>query len=55
MSKYAKFITAIVAALTVLGTQIADNDLSRADVIAVIAAFLGALGVYAIPNKPAQG
>jgi len=54
MSKYAKFITALVAALTVLGTQIVDNDLSKADIITVIVAFLGALGVYAVPNKPAQ-
>jgi uncharacterized membrane protein len=53
MSKYAKLIAALVAALTVLGTQIADNNVSTADVIAVIVAFLGALGVYAVPNKTA--
>jgi hypothetical protein len=53
MSKYAKLIAALIAALSVLATQIADNNVSTADVIAVIAAFLGAFGVYAVPNKTA--
>lgn len=53
MKAYSKFIAALAAALTVAGTQIADGTISTADWIAIAAAFLGAIGVYAVTNEPA--
>lgn len=52
MAKYNKFIVAIVAALGVLSTQLADGHLTATEIIAVIVAGLGALGVYAVKNAP---
>lgn len=53
MSKYNKFIVALVAALGVLSTGLASDGLSGTEIIASAIAFLGALGVVAVPNtKP---
>ena len=53
MSVYSKCIAAATAALAVAGTVLADGHLSVADAITIAAAALGAVGVYAFPNKPA--
>lgn len=44
-----KFAVAIVSALTVLGVSL-DGGVTGQEWIAVVVAFAGALGVYAIPN-----
>jgi len=49
---YNKLIVALVAALAIAGVLIADGNLNSADWIAIVASFVGALGVYAVPNKP---
>lgn len=51
LAKYSKFWVALAAALTVLGTSVADGHLTLAEGIAVAAAFLGSLGVYQVTNK----
>jgi hypothetical protein len=56
MKLYAKFFTAAAAALAVAGS-LASDGMSTSDCIATAAAFLGAFGVYAVPNsgpQPAQ-
>lgn len=46
-----KFLIALAAALAILATAVADNVVTMSEWIAVALAFLGALGVYAVPNK----
>lgn len=46
-----KFYTALAAALGVAASVAADG-LTSADWFAIALAFLGALGVYATPNRP---
>lgn len=49
--KYAaKFVTALAAALAIAGVALADNSISPSEWVQIILAFLGAVGVYAIPN-----
>lgn len=53
-SIYTKSILAVLTAvLTLLASQI-TNGLSQTEVIQLVVAALGALGVYAVPNKTAQ-
>lgn len=51
-----KFLVAIVTAIVTLQIQLGDTELSNLSapqILTVVVAFLGALGVYAIPNtKP---
>lgn len=47
---YAKFIMALSAALGVAASVAADGTLTPSDWVAMLAAFVGALGVYAVPN-----
>lgn len=44
-----KFAVAVVTALSVLSVSLADGVTSQ-EWIAVVIAFAGALGVYAVPN-----
>jgi len=53
MKAVAKFITAAVAGLTVAGLAVADGVITTAEWFQIIAAVLGAYGVYRIPNVPA--
>ena len=48
----AKASVALVAALAILATAVADNVVTPAEWIQVAIAALGALGVYYVPNKP---
>ena len=50
MSRYAKFYTAIAAALAVALSVTTDGNLSLHDWMAILSAGVGAAGVYAIPN-----
>jgi len=53
MGKYAKTVVAVVAAaLAVLTVVLDDGKITGAEWVQVALAGLGALGVYAIPNKP---
>jgi len=55
MSKYAKFVTAFVAAAGVIAANLltpTDADTVN-NVLTAVVALLGALGVYAVPNAPA--
>jgi len=45
-----KFYTALASALSVAASVAADG-LNSSDAITITLAFLGALGVYAIPNR----
>jgi len=55
MSKYAKFLTALGAAAAVAATAVADGSVTSTEVWGIVLAFVGALGVYAVPNTPKQG
>lgn len=46
-----KFLAALTAALVVAGAALVDNTISPAEWVQIIAAFLGALGVYALSNQ----
>jgi len=49
---YNKLIAALTAAVGVLATTISDG-ISATEWVSIALAFLGALGVYAVANKPA--
>ena len=49
----AKFITAAIAGLTVAGLAVADGTITTAEWLQIVAAVLGAYGVYLVPNVPA--
>lgn len=50
--RYAKkFCVALVAALSLAGTLVADGSVSASDGIAIALAFAGALGVYKVENE----
>lgn len=52
--RYAKFIiAAATAGLVALGAAITDDKVTNSEWIAIALATLGALGVWAIPNRPA--
>lgn len=46
----AKFITAAIAGLTVAGLAVADGTITTAEWLQIVAAVLGAYGVYRVPN-----
>jgi multidrug transporter EmrE-like cation transporter len=51
--RYAKFFVAAgIAGLTVLAAALTDDHVTNAEWIAIGLAVLGALGVWAVPNKP---
>lgn len=52
--RYAKFWTALAAAVTVGVSLTADGSISVNDGFAMAAALLGSLVVYAVPNQPAK-
>lgn len=47
----AKFLVAVAAALGVLAVALEDNVVSPSEWVQVAIAALGAIGVYAVPNK----
>lgn len=53
MQAYNKFLVALASALAVLGVSL-DAGVTGQEWIAVALAALGALGVYAVPNRPAE-
>lgn len=55
MGKYRKFIIAVVSAAAVaLTTALSDNVISKPEWIVIGVAVLGAVGVYAAPNKTTE-
>lgn len=46
-----KFLVAVSAAIAVLATVWADGAVTGTEWLEVALAFLGALGVYAVPNR----
>ena len=55
MMKYAKtVVAAVIAGAVALQTAITDGQVSASEAVTIGLAVLGALGVYAIPNVPAQ-
>ena len=46
-----KFVVAAAAALGVLGAGMADGTVDANEWIGVCLAFLGAIGVYTVPNE----
>jgi hypothetical protein len=53
--KYAKTIVAAAAAGCVaLGAALSDDTVTTAEWVTIALACLGALGVYLVPNKPAE-
>ena len=46
-----KFLVALLAALAILATAIADGAVSTSEVIQIAIACVGALGVYQVPNE----
>jgi hypothetical protein len=55
MSAYAKFLVAIGAACASAATVLADGEFSTADGMTIVAAFIGAIAVYLVPNTPQEG
>lgn len=53
LSRYAKFVTAVIGAALVLAAAFAPGKYD--EVLQVIVAIATALGVYAVPNRPAEG
>jgi hypothetical protein len=54
--RYAKTIVAIVAAVAVVvNAAISDGNISGSEWLQIAFAALGAVGVYAIPNRPPIG
>lgn len=53
MQQFNKFWVALGAALGVLATGVADGHMTASECVAVAIAFVGAMGVVAVPNKPA--
>ena len=52
MARYYKFIVALAGAAGVGTSLTVDGSLSLNDGFALASALLGALAVYAVPNKP---
>ena len=48
---YAKFLAALSSTLAVAGSVAADGTLSAPDWVAMLSSLVGALAVYAVPNK----
>lgn len=55
MAKYAKSLVAVVVAvLTAVGAALTDDTVTDDEKKAIFAAFLTAVLVYFVPNKPAS-
>jgi hypothetical protein len=54
VAQFRKFIVALTAALSVLGAGLADGEIDASEGVAVVLSFLGAYGVYRIPNAPVE-
>ena len=54
ITKYRKLIVALGAAIGVLVAVSADGTVDTSDAIEAVVAFLGALGVYTVPNTPLE-
>ncbi len=55
MGKYAKFIVAaLLAGGVAVQTAITDNTITTAEWVTIGLAAVGALAVWAVPNKPAK-
>ena len=55
MLVYAKFLVAIVAAaLIALQVALADGGVSTSEWVTILLAAIGAVGVYAVPNRPSE-
>ena len=54
ITKYRKLIVALGAAVGVLVAVSADGTVDTSDAIEAVVAFLGALGVYTVPNTPLE-
>ncbi len=52
MKRIRKFIVAVGAACAVAATALEDGDVTTPEGIVIALAFLGAAGVYRIPNEP---
>lgn len=56
MTRYIKsFVAVLVAGLTVLASAITDDKVTNAEWVNIALAVVGALGVYALPNRPPAG
>jgi hypothetical protein len=51
MGKYAKSIVAVLTAVVVALSTVVVADSTAGKVVAVVSAALGAIAVYAVPNK----
>ena len=49
-----KFLVAIGAAVGVAATALVDGAVDTSEAIAIVLAFLGALGVYQVKNEAAE-
>lgn len=52
MTVYNKFIVALAAGLAVAVSVTTDGDVSINDVFAILSAAVGAVAVFAVPNRP---
>lgn len=52
MGKYAKAIVAIAGAVLVTVSTFVSPDSNAGHIVTAVLAALGAVGVYAVPNKP---
>lgn len=52
MKRYSKFFIAAAMGLTVLAVAVGDGVITSPEVFEIMAAILGPLGVYLVPNKP---
>lgn len=46
-----KFLVALTAALAILAVALSDGVVTQSEIIQIVLAFLGSLGVYSIKNK----
>lgn len=50
LKKYSKFLVALGAALGVAGVALADGNLSGSEILQIVVAFGGSLGVFQAKN-----
>ena len=53
-AKYTKAILAVITAMLTLAVSLIVDGLSTSDVMQLVVAGLGALGIYAVPNVPPE-
>lgn len=51
LAPYSKFIAAFAAGMTVLASALSDGKISGAEIVEIIAAILGPIGVFAASNS----